>query len=108
MYCFNARYFRSVADRFGINKSVCWNILYRTCFKILEMNKLYGIIRFPTGNRAQEVITGFHAINGFPVKLSITKIYVLPLFKSLSPSMASIYLIMLNLCSYYVMFVCFH
>lgn len=59
-------FFRSVADRFGITKSACWRILYRTCFRILKVNTQLGIISFPMGNKTEEIINGFKAINGFP------------------------------------------
>ncbi|XP_018405660.1 PREDICTED: putative nuclease HARBI1 [Cyphomyrmex costatus] len=62
----NIESFRSVADRFGISKSTCWDVLYRTCQSILQVNIRYKIISWPNRERAQKIMRKFEEINGFP------------------------------------------
>lgn len=62
----NTESFRSISDRFGITKSTCWSILYRTCFRILELNKTFKVLCWPTRQRAINIMGAFQAINGFP------------------------------------------
>ena len=57
---------RSVALKFGVTKSTCWVVLYRMSKKILNVSQHYGIISWPTGNRAYEIRQGFEEISGFP------------------------------------------
>ncbi|KAK9751299.1 hypothetical protein QE152_g5182 [Popillia japonica] len=44
----NMESFRSIGDRFGISKSTCWSVVYRISFKILEINRMYKIISWPS------------------------------------------------------------
>lgn len=62
----NTESFRSVSDRFGITKSTCWSILYRTCDRILQLNKNFKVLCWPTTQRANDIIEAFQVINGFP------------------------------------------
>jgi predicted DNA-binding protein YlxM (UPF0122 family) len=39
LYLSNQESFRSVADRFGLSKSTCWEVLYRTSFLLLKVHK---------------------------------------------------------------------
>lgn len=64
-YLANMESFRSVSDRFGITKSTCWSVLYRTCFKILELNKNFKIIVWPSRERSLSIMEAFQAVNGF-------------------------------------------
>jgi len=54
-----------VADRFGISKSTCWDVLYRTCKILLKVNIRYKIISWPNRERALRIMREFKAINGF-------------------------------------------
>ncbi|KAG5880713.1 hypothetical protein JTB14_025556 [Gonioctena quinquepunctata] len=61
----NMESFRSVSDRFGVSKSTCWAVLYRTCFKILKLNQIFNIISWPSRQRAFDIAEAFREINGF-------------------------------------------
>ncbi|CAH2011892.1 unnamed protein product [Acanthoscelides obtectus] len=61
----NLESFRSVGDRFGISKSTCWDVLYRTCHSILALNQHFGIIAWPTGENALGIIRCFQEISRF-------------------------------------------
>ncbi|XP_018303462.1 putative nuclease HARBI1 [Mycetomoellerius zeteki] len=65
-YLSNIESFRSVADRFDISKSTCWDILYRTCKSLLKVNTTYKIISWPNRERAITIMRQFQQINGFP------------------------------------------
>ncbi|KAK4872990.1 hypothetical protein RN001_015019 [Aquatica leii] len=43
--------FRSVACRFNVSKSTSWDVLKKTSRRLLEVNRLYGIIRWPTEHK---------------------------------------------------------
>jgi hypothetical protein len=62
----NVESFRSVADRFGVSKSACWRILYRTGHRLVNCNRRFKIISFPAGADAERVMTEFEEISGFP------------------------------------------
>ncbi|XP_018404621.1 PREDICTED: putative nuclease HARBI1 [Cyphomyrmex costatus] len=65
-YLSNIESFQSVADRFDISKSTCWDILYRTCKSLLKVNTIYKIISWPNRERASTIMRQFQQINGFP------------------------------------------
>ncbi|XP_053592986.1 uncharacterized protein LOC128667346 [Microplitis demolitor] len=65
-YLGNCESFRSVANRFDISKSTCWEVLYRTCNRVLQMNQYHNILCWPSQTRAREIIDGFRRINNFP------------------------------------------
>ncbi|KAF2901953.1 hypothetical protein ILUMI_04235 [Ignelater luminosus] len=54
-YLGNLESFRSLANRFAISKSTCWETLYRTCRLLLKVNKKLKIISWPHVNRANEI-----------------------------------------------------
>ncbi|XP_044755879.1 uncharacterized protein LOC123314580 [Coccinella septempunctata] len=60
----NMESFRSVGDRFGVTKSTCWEVLYRTCHRILATNEIFKIICWPTGERALSIMQSFQALSG--------------------------------------------
>ncbi|KAB0793030.1 hypothetical protein PPYR_12650 [Photinus pyralis] len=62
----NLESFRSVADRFGISKSTCWDVLYRTCKMLLQANERYKIITWPNAARSLIISEHFRQLNGFP------------------------------------------
>ncbi|KAJ8949671.1 hypothetical protein NQ314_008132 [Rhamnusium bicolor] len=63
-YLSNMESFRSVADRFGISKSTCWEVLYRMCNLLLKVNMHYNIISWPNRERQVEISNNFN-INNF-------------------------------------------
>ncbi|KAK9685406.1 DDE superfamily endonuclease [Popillia japonica] len=54
----NMESFRSIGDRFGISKSTCWSVVYRISFKILEINRMYKIISWPSRQSSRFVYYG--------------------------------------------------
>ncbi|XP_031351953.1 putative nuclease HARBI1 [Photinus pyralis] len=58
--------FRSVASRFNVSKSTCWDVLQRTAHRLLEVNRLYGIIRWPYENEALETMRTFQRRSSIP------------------------------------------
>ncbi|XP_066585434.1 uncharacterized protein [Prorops nasuta] len=62
-YLANLESLRSVAERFGISKSNCWNALYRACFLIQKINQTYGIIKWPNAERQAHIAQGFSRNN---------------------------------------------
>lgn len=62
-----------MADRFGISKSCCWRILYKTCHRLLEVNRQHKIISFPSTQKSLQIINEFEGINGFPGKHNNTR-----------------------------------
>lgn len=64
-----------MADRFGISKSTCWDVLYRTCNLLLEVNKRFKIINWPSRERQHEISRNFQ-INGFPGNISAIYVYI--------------------------------
>ncbi|CAH1373259.1 unnamed protein product [Tenebrio molitor] len=61
----NQECFRSVADRFGVSKSTCWDILYRNLHLLLKVNKKFKIISWPSQARQEEIREHFQ-VHGFP------------------------------------------
>lgn len=61
----NVVYFRSVAERFGVSKSTCWNVLYRTCDLLYKVQNVYKVIHWPDRERQQEISNAFSR-HGFP------------------------------------------
>lgn len=47
--------FRSVANRFGISKSTCWEILLRIGNLLLKVNREYNIFCFPSKAKQQRI-----------------------------------------------------
>ncbi|KAB0801865.1 hypothetical protein PPYR_04051 [Photinus pyralis] len=58
--------FRSVASRFNVSKSTCWDILQRTSKRLLNVNALYGIIKWPTEEEALLTMQSFERRSHFP------------------------------------------
>ncbi|XP_066581296.1 uncharacterized protein [Prorops nasuta] len=58
-YLANLESMRSVSERFGIAKSTCWNVLYRTCNILDIINRNYGIIKWPNEDRQLQIAQGF-------------------------------------------------
>ncbi|KAK5648278.1 hypothetical protein RI129_003170 [Pyrocoelia pectoralis] len=58
--------FRSVACRFNVSKSTCWDVLKRTSRRLLEVNKLYGIIRWPTEHEGLQTMRMFEMRSQIP------------------------------------------
>ncbi|KAI4455693.1 hypothetical protein MML48_9g00008709 [Holotrichia oblita] len=58
-YLVNIESFRSVANRFGISKSTCWDVLYRTCKLVLAMNNKYKVLWWPNRQRSVQIIEAF-------------------------------------------------
>lgn len=58
--------FRSVADRFGISKSSCWEVLHRVSQKLLQVNDVWKIIAWPSDVRAIQNMNRFEEVDGFP------------------------------------------
>lgn len=76
--------FRSVADRFGITKSTCWQIVHRIACLLLEVNEKFKIISWPNHNRQQTISNyfrkyGFPGINIYKYIFKITLIFILRL-----------------------------
>ncbi|KAK4882566.1 hypothetical protein RN001_005885 [Aquatica leii] len=59
--------FRSVACRFNVSKSTCWDVLKRTSRRLLEVNRLYGIIRWPTEHEGLQTMRMFELRSQIPV-----------------------------------------
>ncbi|KAB0803254.1 hypothetical protein PPYR_00224 [Photinus pyralis] len=65
-YLANLESFRSVASRFNVSKSTCWDILQRTSKRLLNVNALYGIIKWPTEEEALLTMQSFERRSHFP------------------------------------------
>jgi predicted DNA-binding protein YlxM (UPF0122 family) len=65
-YIANLESFRSVADRFGISKSTAWSSFYKTCLKILELNRRFLIIAWPGMRQALRNVDAFERKANFP------------------------------------------
>lgn len=51
--------FRSVAERFGVSKSTCSDIVYRTCKLLLKVNDKFKIICWPSQQSQQTISQAF-------------------------------------------------
>ncbi|XP_066585492.1 uncharacterized protein [Prorops nasuta] len=58
-YLANLESLRSVAERFGVSKSMCWKVLYRACNILVDINKTYQIIKWPNRERQIQITQGF-------------------------------------------------
>ncbi|XP_066595395.1 uncharacterized protein [Prorops nasuta] len=62
-YLANLESFRSVSERFGIAKSTCWEVLYRTCHALININKHFEIIKWPDEEKQLQISQGFATEN---------------------------------------------
>ncbi|XP_066581982.1 uncharacterized protein [Prorops nasuta] len=62
-YLANLESLRSVSERFGVAKSTCWSILYRTCNILAKVNQSFGIIKWPDEERQLQIKQGFSRRN---------------------------------------------
>ncbi|XP_017466960.1 PREDICTED: putative nuclease HARBI1 [Rhagoletis zephyria] len=58
--------FRSIADRFGVSPKASWSAVTFVCKYLLKINRVLGIISWPTSEEAQNTASYFEEKTRFP------------------------------------------